>query len=226
VDHDFVDAGNSVRWPLGLSTVGMPKVEALGGFIAGNYPYTSVSNFPVRIGAPRLDDAEVASELDTLDQILDGADMIYDATAEPGVWYALSELARELHIPYVQNWATAGAWGGVVARITPTTGCWLCLEHHFADGSIRSPSADPAGTIQPTGCADPTFTGTSFDLSALALSGVRLAVSTLCQGAVGAYPDSAWDVEIIDLRDETGQPLETVDTYHLTSHVGCPRCVH
>jgi molybdopterin/thiamine biosynthesis adenylyltransferase len=224
VDHDFVDAGTIVRWPLGVSAIGLPKVEAIKGFVTGNYPYTSIQDFQIRIGAPRMNREDVKSQLDDLRQILNGADLIYDATAEPGVWYALSELARELSIPYVYTWATPGAWGGVVARIMPGgDGCWLCLEHHFADGTISTPNADPAGTIQPAGCADPTFTGTSFDLNRITLAGVRLAISTLSVD-VGEYPVCPWDVAVIQLRDVDGNPSETVETYELQAHPDCPRC--
>jgi molybdopterin/thiamine biosynthesis adenylyltransferase len=225
-DQDIVEAGNIVRWPLGISEVGKAKAQAIGQFIFTNYPYTQVSGHIGRIGGVRTPTvAEGPTELEWLDTNLDGADLIYDATAEPGVWHALSDLARERDIPYLHTWATAGAWGGVVARVLPNRpGCWMCLEHHTNDATIPAPNADPAGGIQPPGCADPTFTGASFDLAEITLAGVRLAIATLLLDKPDRYPDVPWDVAVINLRDTTGTPHFDVQTFPLTAHPSCQRC--
>ncbi len=226
VDHDTVDSGNIVRWPLGIPVVGMHKVKAIGGFIDANYPYTKVGAGIGRIGGAVLPgDPEGPSQLETIGELLDEVDLIYDATAEPGVWHALSDLARDAGIPYVHTWATAGAWGGVAARVLPDRpGCWVCLEHHYTDGTIAPPNEDPAGQIQPAGCADPTFTGSNFDLTTIAHFGVRLAIATLCSNVEGGYPDSPWDVGVVNLRDRHGQPNFEIDTHVLTSHPRCGQC--
>jgi hypothetical protein len=149
------------------------------------------------------------SEIEVLDKLLESVDLIYDASAEVGVHHLLSALAAERRKPYLLAWATPGAWGGLVARIVPgkTEGCWNCLQWARADGTISNPPADPAGDVQPTGCADPTFTGTSFDLQQVALGAIRLAVATLTSGEAKAYPDFDWDVAVISLRAPDGQVI-------------------
>lgn len=115
-----------------------------------------------------------------LDELLSGIDLLYDATAELGVNHLMADLAAARGIPYISISTTAGAWGGLIVRIRPddTRGCWLCLQHRLMDETIPSPPMDPRGGVQPEGCANPTFTGTGFDVGEIALSGVRLAVST------------------------------------------------
>lgn len=226
VDPDSLEAGNIVRWPLGMTTVGLRKAESIFGFINANYPYTEVIGHGLQVGASRLPvDDQQPSQVDTLHQILDGADLLFDATAEPGVWHVLSDLASERQIPYVHVWATPGAWGGAVARVLPDQrGCWVCIEHHYNDGTFPAPPADPTGEIQPSGCADPTFTGANFDLQIVSMLAVRLAIATLCRGVDGGYPDMPWDVLVLELRDETGTPAVQVHPHRLDAHPACGRC--
>lgn len=221
VDHDIVDPGTVARWPLGISVTGLYKTETLEKFIAEHYPYTQVTATTHRIGALRRNGS---TDLKILDELLDGMDLVYDATAEIGIQHLLSDLARERRLPFLCVSTTTGAWGGLLARIRPdlTEGCWLCLQHALTDGTIPSPPADPAGQIQPVGCADPTFTGAGFDVGQIALAGVRLAFSTLLTGKSGGYPDVGWDVAVIALRSAGGEVIAPrYETFKLPRHPSC-----
>ena len=196
-------------------------IPALKGFIGANYPYTQVVATTHRIGAIR---GTGPSDLKILDELLDGADLVYDATAEVGIQHLLSDLTRERGLPYLCVSTTAGAWGGLLARIRPhqTQGCWLCLQYALTDGTIPSPPADPAGRIQPVGCADPTFTGAGFDVGQIALAGVRLAISILLADKNGGYPDVDWDVAVIALRSSDGKFFAPrYETFKLHRHPSC-----
>lgn len=222
VDNDLVDAATVVRWPLGLAAAEHPKVGVIKDFIDANYPYTTVElTAQARLGAPRLNligDTELAF----LDTILGSTDLIIDATAETGVNDAIAQLARDGGVPYAVGWATAGCWGGFVARVLPGGGgCWQCIRYGLNDGTIPAPSFDPNGNVQPIGCADPTFTGTSFDLAAISNILTRLSVSTLCE----AYATVPWDIAVIEIRDGdvvTGPRLSATQT--LQHHPDCPVC--
>lgn len=231
LDGDIVEPGTVVRWPLGLSVAGVSKVNSLVGFLARNYPYVHVVSKMHHVGAVRageaLVDPDVISDAIVIEEMLDGADLVYDATAELGVHDLLSQLAAERHIPYIYAHSTHGAWGGLVARIVPgrTEGCWLCLQYALNDLTIPLPPADPHGEVQPEGCASPTFTGTGFDVEQVANEGVRLAVGTLTGDVEGGYPDADWDVAILALRDETGRRIAPQwTTYALSQHPECPLC--
>lgn len=196
VDYDVADAGTAVRWPLGLTATGKRKPDAIKEFLANNYPYTTVVPYYDRIGDAEADNATM------LEKLLDGVDLLYDASAEIGINHALSDLARTKSIPYVCISATPGGWGGRIIRVRPniTPGCWMCAMHHLNNGTVPTPPAEQT-TIQPEGCADPTFTGASFDVEEIALMGVRAAVSTLCSPS---YPAMDWDIAISRLRTDAG----------------------
>ena len=194
VDHDIIDPGTTVRWPLGIKYAGKEKVKVLREFIQANYPHTTIHEDHAlrhKLGAVRLSGAktELPSEKMVVAEILEGVSLIYDATAEVGVNHYLSDYARTHNIPYLCVSATMGGWGGFVCRVRPNSeGCWMCFRHAENDGVISTyPPHDEAGTVQPKGCSDPTFTGAGFDMAFVALTGVRVAISTLCEGHAGGY---------------------------------------
>lgn len=224
VDGDFVEAGTVVRWPLGVTSVGAPKVEAIRDFVESQYPYTTVKCYMHQLGAVL---GKRTSDLEILDDVLADADLIYDATAEVGVQYFLSELARKRAIPYVMAWATNGGWGAVLARFVPgqTEGCWSCLEFARKQKIIPSPPERPGDWVQPLGCAAPTFTGAAFDIAQVSMQGVRLAAAILSRDTEGGYPDFDWDVGILSLRSADGAPIPPKwETFRLSRHPACQLC--
>ena len=217
VDDDIVEPGTVVRWELGLDVAGFHKAPALASHIARNWPYTSVKSLVWRVGSPLH---ENISELDAMRQALDGIDLVYDATAEPGIQYLLASIAAEHQLPYVAVSATAGGWGGLILRIHPelTQGCWICHRFHLEGGSIPRPPADPTGYVQPPGCAESTFVGSGLDLEQVALQGVRSTVAAL----VGPDPETWWDIAVGTFRSESGAPVApTWWTGKLTRHPEC-----
>lgn len=221
LDNDVVDPGASVRWPFGMSMGGRYKVEVLADQIAEHFPYTRVVPIIHEIGNVR---GSGRSEAEILNLMLDDSNLIYDATAEPGVQRFLAEIARRRGLPYIAVSGTQGGWGGVVTRIRPkvTQGCWLCSQ---LDETLPIPAAKTVDGVQPMGCANPTFTGAGFDMSELALHGVRLAVSTLSAGKEGGYPSADWDIAVISHRGLNGtELLPSVDVRDLNRHAACPEC--
>lgn len=225
LDHDVVDSATTLRWPRGLSAAGHLKTLVLEQIIRSDYPFTIVKTMPFRLGSAsegRID------EWQAMDDIFSGASLVYDATAEPGVQYFLAEQARRRGLPFIAVSGTEGGWGGVLVRLRPeiTKGCWLCYLYASDCGDLPKPSHNStSGNVQPEGCADPTFVGTGFDLGELALSGVRLAVSTLSNGQKNGYPPMDWDIAILNLRDHQGQAMmPTWTTHQLHTHPMCPRC--
>lgn len=221
VDFDYIDPGTAVRWPLGIQSAGLSKAMLLRHFITTNWPYTKVVDYSRCIGTIRNSEVSDAEVLNTL---LDNADLIYDASAEVGVHHLLSILAAERKIPYLLAWATSGAWGGLIARIVPgkTKGCWNCLQWARDDGTIPSPPSDPAGDVQPIGCANPTFTGASFDIQHIALGAIRLGTATLATRGQKGSPDFDWDVAVISMRDSDGGLIAPQwKTFSLQQHPSC-----
>lgn len=226
VDHDVVEPGPMVRWPLGLLYAGESKVAALERFAKVNWPYAKVVPSRLLLGAVR-ESLDGPSDREELDALLDGVDLIFDATAELGIHYVLGDLARERGIPYVEAATKNGAWGGRIARLSPEPGsaCRVCLQYTLEEvdaDSDRQLRVKPGGLHQPLGCADPTFTGTGFDVASVALAGVRLALGTLLRNIPGGYPDSEWDVATINFRDASGATIAPIwHTFRLQPHPSC-----
>jgi hypothetical protein len=187
-----------VRWPFGVPIAGLRKADVIAGFVRQHYPYTTATPINHRFG----DDGD--PDLPVLDALLDGADLLFDASAEEGVQYFLATAARERGIPYVCVYATPGGWGGTAVVLRPTGPCWNCFKAMTGERTIPELPA-LATEVQPAGCAEPTFTGSNFDMSIVALSAVRMAVAELCD-ADGGYKRLAQDVVRIALRDANGVP--------------------
>lgn len=231
VDDDVVDPGTVARWPFGLSSAGVLKAQAIRDFITRDYPYTKVIAEARKLGAVRSTSPSGAeaeeSDFEVLERVAADSSLIYDASAEFGVHHFLSEYARERRIPYIAVAGTQGGWGGRVVRIRPgvTEGCWVCLQSARAADAVPEPPENVEGRLQTEGCADPTFTAAGFDMVSVAMQGVRLAVSTLCAGAPGAYPDVHWDVAVMSFRDRGGRIVAPiVETLPLRRHPACPAC--
>jgi molybdopterin/thiamine biosynthesis adenylyltransferase len=222
MDDDSVEPGTTVRWPLGFSAVGRTKVDALQSFIENNFPYTKVKGGVCRMGAvPSIG----GTSLEEYHAFFEDVDLIFDATAEEGIHYQLSDLARQMKIPYVGLSTTWGGWGGRVWAIRPgqERGCWYCLRKWINEGKIPVPPECPNGLISIPGCGDPTFTGASFDTSMIPLMAVRTTVSILSEGASGGYPGSSWDVSNLALRNEDGSLcLPHWQDFKLSVHPECP----
>lgn len=224
LDFDHVQLGNSPRWLLGWGAVGHHKALVLGDYLVNQYPYTDIRMIGHRIGNPCFGpDRRLDNEV--LSTALADVDLILDATAEWSVNHYLSDLARQLGIPYVWATGTPGSWGGVVGRVIPgqTEGCWKCYQRHLGEQTFEMPAQEEVPDVQPVGCFHPTFPGSGFDMEHISLAVVRLAVATLCSSAEGGYPDFDWDVGVVNLWDEeAGTPIAPHwSTYKLHRHAQC-----
>lgn len=223
LDGDRVEAGNIVRWPLGISAVGHDKAALITAWGLAEYPFTRTLGWTHRIGAVRPDatpPSGAVPETTLLTDFLDGLDVLVDATAELGVQHLLSTLADDAGIPQVYAWGTEGGWGGAIARVMPgQTGCWHCLQLALGEGTIMLPPGAPAAAVQPRGCATPTFAAASYALSPIVAQAGRVIARTL-------RGEGRYDVFICELENEDGE-LEAPrwTSYALKVHAQCP-CVH
>ncbi len=221
VDPDILEPGTAVRWPLGLRYAGQYKVRILSTVISDQYPYTATIPSLLRVGCERR---EGLSHMEVLGDLLEGTSLLYYATADWGVQRFLATEAKSRGIPYIAVSATHGGWGGNILRIRPgkTAGCWMCWR---LNGELPAPPAKPVDALQPAGCGDITFTGAGFDMVTIAMHGVRLAVSTICDGKSQAYAAADWDLEVISFRDPNGAILiPSITVAAIPSHIDCDEC--
>lgn len=233
LDYDYVDPGTAVRWPLGLEYAGYSKTSSIVQFIHNNYPNTKVEFFDWKIGAVgmkpiiRRDGPMLHDDHEIIQEMLKDASMVFEATAEIGVQHFLSVYAKSYGIPMISVEATQGVYGGQVMRQLPNSdsGCWWCLAQYQKEGIIPIAPKDENGAIQAAGCGDLSFTGTSFDLQNIIIAGVRLAISTLCEGIENAYPSLNFDVGILSLVDKTGNAISPKwDQCKIQKHPSCKYC--
>jgi hypothetical protein len=222
VDHDVMEPATARRWPFGVTAFGRRKIDVLREWLNANYPWTDVHIDDMKVGAAE-EAGPRARQGARLADLLAGADLILDATAEMGVAHLLSEWAHASRLPYVLANATPGIWGGMVARFLPDTPCWMCMrEALYGSGSVQLPPADPAGDLQPPGCAEPTFNGSGFDAQEVSLEMVRTVAGIL--GRPGGYPEGDWNLATLELRDDAGRRIPPRWTAReIPRKVGC-RC--
>ena len=219
LEHDVVEPGNTIRWPLGASAWGTPKLDALKGFLNCEYPATEVKTHPHCLGQPGIGSPDMSGDDDILDAILPEVDLVLDGSASHGVTTLLAERCREARVPLISLFATPSLEGGAVVLHGDEGGCPNCLEYAWERGGIAPPpgrESDDAFT-QPPGCAERTFIGAGYDLQELSLQAVRLAVETLSQEQP---PVSV--IQTLAFVDERGRrcpPLWCVDP--LPKHPEC-----
>lgn len=185
VEHDIVEPGNGIRWPLGASAWGHGKGEALRAFLAREYPATATRIHAHFVGGVSQAIGETGDD-EVLDALIDRADIVIDGSASQGVTTLLAERCRNAVIPLISLSATPTLEGGAVVRYTRDGGCPNCLEYAWHRHDIRPPPGRGAGDevlAQPPGCGERTFVGANYDLQELSLQAVRLTIDTLGSGA-------------------------------------------
>ncbi len=223
IDRDTLEAGNLTRHTATMRQVGHTKAGAVAAHLRDRAPLTTVDPLTLNLGATHLYPHAINVHGVVLTYIAD-SDLVIDAAADPAVTRYLAALCLAEATPFVHVSATAGGWGGTVVRVDPdvTPGCWSCLEHHRADGTIPAPPADPADNrLQPVGCMQPTFTGAAADLDTVALHAVRVITDQLA-GADTDVELMSGDVFVASLHTPDGPVPARWEFGRLAVHPACP----
>jgi len=222
VDRDVLEPGNLTRHVGTLHGTGHNKAIAMAQHIGAVNPHTEVTFMELPIGAP-VKDATGRLGGEALAELMVGADLVIDASAEVGVQEISAEMARSLGKSWLMLSASEGAAGGTVVVVdTDADWCFACFQWHRAEGAIPFPVAVTGGSVQPVGCADPTFAGAGFDLAEVSLQAARAAVARLLRGQPDAYPEDGHDAWILRLRAADGSRVPaTWKGYAVGRHPSC-----
>ncbi|APG87010.1 hypothetical protein SAMCCGM7_pB0295 (plasmid) [Sinorhizobium americanum CCGM7] len=219
VDHDVVEPGNSIRWPLGATAWGVRKTAAIKQHVEAEYPWTSVESVQHFIGMPSASGGE--GDRSVLPPIIAKADLVIDATASSGISRLLAEFCKKAAKPLISVFGTSSLKGGIVAYYHPTSGCPTCREFAYDKRLIDKPpgSGESSGLRQPPGCSELTFTGASFDLQELSLESLRLAVDVLSRPE--EFEQSV--IHTLALHDGARRlpPSWRIDELHCAPECGC-----
>lgn len=229
VDHDFVDPGTFVRYPLGLESAGVSKTLALASMLNQHGCETKLTCSNLRLGATP-DPASTISEAEAVAKILAGTDLMVSALAEDDINRWLDDFARSAGVPRLYQWSQSG-YGGVVALLSEETGCYHCLALMLSSAAARGEplvTVPPdtaevvAGMVQSPGCPDKTFSATHPDLLPISTLAAQLTFGFLCEPA-GGISKLEGDVFVVQVRDVDGRPIPPVwKTFSLAPD---PRCV-
>lgn len=220
IDFDIVEPGNGIRWALGRSAWGLPKITALANFIKHNYPDVNIEGFGERLGGTKIEENWLrGNPLRFLREIISKADVVIDTSASTECQHALAFNSRDLGKPYVMGYATEGTVGGVVAKFVPESpSCLVCLQEHWTDNTLAHPPKDSQGSVVLIGCNAPTFTGGAFDLQEVSLEVVRTAIGVL---APDVYDPGDWEVAVLTLKLGQNRNLPSWVAEKIAPH---PRC--
>jgi hypothetical protein len=232
VDYDYVTHGNRIRHELDLQDLGRTKVHAMAARLRAVNPWCDIDPLTYRLGGtgapgeePNLQQAE-----DLMVDRVRNSDLIINASAHPPTGSYISSIGAESSTPVLHTFVSAGAWGGRVLLQRPgVSGCWDCLalaqEHpdrYDAAGSVPDVASDPeVREVSERGCADPTFTGPGFELTAAAAAAARVAVQALIDS--NGYPGVSFDLATLNFRDAlTAAPAAQYT--RLQPHPDCRTC--
>jgi hypothetical protein len=222
IEHDTVEPGNTVRWPLGASSWGKAKLATLEKHINAEYLATKIDTLNLFIGMPRLSQVD-KNEAVIIDNIVANADIIVDAMASTAVTWLLADSCRKHKKAMLSLAATPSLKGGTVSCYHPNSGCPVCREWAYEDGLFqRALGADDETTLeQPVGCAERTFSGASYDLQELSLEAMRMIVDLLPEA--DAHNQSV--VHTLALHDGNKRipPAWRINTLPYMSKCGCQK---
>lgn len=206
LDREELEPGNLSRHAGTFQHVGLAKSIGMAKHAMQVNPHARVRVFSFAIGAAHL--IEGQTETDWLQETSQQVDLVIDATAEIGVHELTSSIAREAGTPWVMLSASPGIGGGTVVKVdADSAGCFSCFQWHQLRGTIPVAPTVEAGLVQPTGCAQPTFTGTGFDLALVSAQAARVVVGMLQRNVAGGYPEDGYQAHILTLRESDGRPI-------------------
>jgi molybdopterin/thiamine biosynthesis adenylyltransferase len=236
VDHDIVTPGNRVRHELDLADAGRSKTTALADRLRRIDPWCEVEERTHRLGhinAPMLGGIQASD--DEVAQLLGGVDLIVNTTADSAAGHHCSKLARQEGRTALHAWVGPGAWGGrvLIQREAPErSGCTECLARWQEDPAVGNGAtavevpelvADPAPQeVIERGCADPSFTGPGFELTAAAAAAAR-AAAQLLRTEDSSYPVADFDLMTLRFRSSESAQAESHYT-RLPTHPRCSIC--
>jgi len=193
VDGDILRPGNVVRHTAGGQFVGLNKVTAVAKTISDHTPWTNVET-----------NAALPWHPEELKELLQGADVVLEATGLSSFASHLSTITEEVSVPFV----SVGLYrGGKIARIRrqmPGRDFPIYRRRGVGKYPIIPPGEDEVLGLE-VGCSDPIINASPVSVVSAATVAVRVAVHILAE-RVGLEEELIQVFEPLDLApfDKTG----------------------
>jgi len=193
VDGDILRPGNVVRHTAGGQFVGLNKVTAVAKTISDHTPWTNVET-----------NAALPWHPEELKELLQGADVVLEATGLSSFASHLSTITEEVSVPFV---SVALYRGGKIARIRrqmPGRDFPIYRRKGVGKYPIIPPGEDEVLGLE-VGCSDPIINASPVSVVSAATVAVRVAVHILAEH-VGLEEELIQVFEPLDLApfDKTG----------------------
>lgn len=222
VDRDVLEPGNLTRHSATLAHTGLNKTIAMGQHVSMVNPYAEVEVLPLPVGlGTAISDGRLAGDL--LADMMTDVDLVIDASAEVGIEELTADMASRFGLPWLMLQASEGAAGGAVVLVDPDADwCFACFQWHRAEHTIPTPVALGDRSVQPVGCAEPTFVGAGFDLAEVSLQAARTAVGRLLRDVPDGYGEDGYDGWVLTMRESDGTRVPPHwEGFTVTRHPSC-----
>lgn len=222
VDRDVLEPGNLTRHAATLQHTGLNKTIAMAQHVSMVNPHAEIEVLPMPVGlGTTTNDGRLSGDL--LADMMTDVDLVIDASAEVGIEELTADMARRFGVPWLMLQASEGAAGGTVVLVDPDADwCFACFQWHRAEFTIPTPIALGDRSVQPVGCAEPTFVGAGFDLAEVSLQAARTAVGRLLRDTSDGYGEDGHDAWILTMRDGDGTRVPPQwEGYTVTRHPSC-----
>ncbi|RPF28566.1 ThiF family adenylyltransferase [Georgenia muralis] len=211
MDRDVMEPGNAARHACTTTESGLPKASGVASLVRRINPFIQVGASNLSVGAV----ISVPSDHADFIERISTTDILIDASADLPTQRLTAELAQRAGKDWVSVHGTNGAWAGeVVAVPAGADWCYGCYLAALGNGGLPRLPADQEEWWQPVGCAEPTFVGSSIDLTEIALLAVRTAAGMLAgrqqSGVYSVRTREADGVPIMPMFEHT--PITQQDT--------------
>lgn len=206
VDGERLRPGNVVRHTAGVAAIGFLKTSAARQQILAHVPDCQVEEAPI------------TWEPEPLAELIRGADVVVDATANPAFSLLLNEIClhRGRSAIYVASYRR-----GVVGRLrivrAGQDACLTCHERGYSarEGYPEIPPADEGAFVE-VGCGVPTVEAAAVDIEATANWAARAVLwllqdtlpGNLCLLVNDSMPDAVPALQQVGIQWSTWSPME------------------
>ncbi len=212
VDAQQLRPGNCIRHMAGLRLCGLDKGSAVAAVVGQHAPYCNVKACPETWHPDELAD------------LIAGADVVVDATANHPFGLFLNELCVQGKVAMVGVATYRRASVGRVRVVRPgQSGCMVCYLGHSDDPEYPLIPPGEEGEFVEAGCGDPTVEASAIDVEFVS----NVAVQAIRKMLTGSLPKGSDEcLVVITPLDEAVHPLNSEGIYWFRRDriEGCGSC--
>lgn len=208
VDSDQLRPSNCVRHEAGIRLSGMTKAQAVGVEVLQHTPACIFESIPETWDA------------DELVRIVDGCQVVIDATANDAFSFLLNEICVHQGVPFLSASSFRRASVGRLRVVQPLmTACLVCYTVLATKSDFPLIPPGDEGAFVEAGCGDPTTEASAIELTCIATQVAQVARDIL----IGNPLKGSECLIVNNVLSDVPTPLDTTGV-HWFSRVPVPDC--